>query len=233
MQKATLDFLKKLKRNNNRDWFGDHRAEYDAALADLHETVDQIIVATARFDSSIKKSLKAKDCVFRIYRDVRFSKEKSPYKPHFGALIGPEGRKGMLRAGYYFHVEPGGRSMLGDVLARFAVAAGGGLHQPPGPTIQKIREAISRNGQAMRKIIEEKKFRDTFGELDGESLKSAPRGFSADHPEIELLRLKSFTAIQKVPDEVMLDPKLPDRAATVFRVLFPLNVFLDRAVLAK
>lgn len=217
LSKATFQFLADLKKNNTRDWFNDNKKRYEEAKAAFETFIDALIEKIAAFDPAIGHH-KAKDCVFRIYRDVRFSKDKSPYKTHFGAHVTSAKSKSEIhtRAGYYIHVEPG------------ATMLAGGAYLPEAGWLKKIRQEIDYNGAELRKIMEGKDFKTYFGEIEGEKLKTTPKGYSADHPEIELLKQKSFLATHKVDDKQALAPDFPDHSTRVFKALFPFDQFLNR-----
>ncbi|MEQ9366032.1 MAG: DUF2461 domain-containing protein [Leptospirales bacterium] len=217
MNRAALEFFKQLKSNNTREWFHAHRPEYEAALADFTGHVATLIQGARKISSELGP-LTPKDAIFRIYRDVRFAKDKTPYKPHFGAFIAPGGRKGN-RAGYYVHVEPGGESMIA-----------GGIYMPPGPELLKIRTAIAANSAPLRKILKAAKFKRSFGDFAGERLKTIPRGFSKDHPDQDLLKLKSFIVSRKLTDAQMLKNDLAKTTLADFKLLAPLNAYLNEAL---
>ncbi|MBX7057918.1 MAG: DUF2461 domain-containing protein [Leptospirales bacterium] len=215
MEKATLKFLEDLKKNNQREWFQAHRPAYEAALADFTKFLIQLIREIGRFDPAVAK-VEAPDCIFRIYRDVRFARDKQPYKTHFGAYLAPGGRKSE-HAAYYVHLEPGS-SMLA-----------GGRWMPPADQLRAIREAVARDPKAFTKIIRAAPFKKAFGDLDGEQLKRIPQGFAADHPAAELLKFKSYVAIHRVSNAKILASDLNSYAASVFKTLKPLNDFLNKA----
>ncbi len=218
MQTDTLTFLSQLREHNDRDWFQAHRKDYEAAAADFREFAARLITEVSRFDESVK-TLTPKDVVFRINRDVRFSKDKSPYKTHFGAFLAPEGRTSGY-AGYYFHLEPGGNSMIA-----------GGLHVPPTPALSKIRAAIDENPEALAKIIGAAAFRKRFTAFEGaERLKTVPRGYAKDHPAAELLRLKSFTVRQNVEDSDIIKSGFLKQAVKDFRIIQPFIDFINTAL---
>lgn len=218
MHDDTLKFLEQLRKHNDRDWFQNHRKDYEAAAADFREFTARLIAEIGGFDASVKR-LTPKDAVFRINRDVRFSKDKSPYKTHFGAFLAPEGRTSGY-AGYYFHLEPGGKSMIA-----------GGLHVPPTPALAKIREAIDEKPAALPKIIQAAAFRKKFTAFAGaESLKTVPRGYAKDHPAADLLRLKSFTVRQNVEDGDIMKSGFLKQAVKDFRILQPFIDFINTAL---
>ncbi len=216
----TLNFLKKLKKNNNRDWLQANKAEFELAKADFAEAVGDLIGRIAKFDSRVG-GLLPESCVFRIYRDIRFSKDKSPYKPNFGAYISPGGRKSSA-PGYYFHLEPG-KSFLAA-----------GKHNPDSRELLLIRKAIAGNADKFLKLVEGPGFRKCFGEVRGEMLKSMPRGFPKDHKAAEYLKLKSVMAIVELPDDKFVTSReFPTYVASTFKAAKPLVDFLLNALSSK
>ena len=216
LAKETLDFLKKLDKNNNRDWFNAHKDSFIRANDNVIAVTGDLISRVGKFDAEIA-GLDPKSCVFRIYRDVRFSKDKSPYKTNLGAFMAPGGRKTMA-PGYYFHVQPG----------MFFAAAG--KHMPDAAELLKIRSYIAANAKEFLKIVESKKFRDRFGELDGDRLSKPPKGFIADHPAIEYLKLKSFTVSEEFGEKEAVGKDYPKLLADSFKAAYPLVTFLRRAL---
>jgi uncharacterized protein (TIGR02453 family) len=217
LHKSTIDFLKKLKKNNNRDWFSKNKKLYEDARYDFEVFVFDLIQKIAEYDESIS-GLEPKDCMFRIYKDVRFSKDKLPYKTNFGASINKGGRK-MPTAGYYVHIDP----------AEYFL--GSGLYLPMPDKLLEVRTKISNDLKGFRKIIEQKDFKKYYGKLwSGDSLKTAPKGFDKDHPAAEYLKLKSFIAGHTVKEEKALSKNFGDYAAKVFRAVKPLNDFLNNAI---
>ena len=209
--KPTLKFLTALKRNNNRTWFKAHRAEYEAASLAFEGFVGALIDELRPTEGL--GGLTAKDCIFRIYRDIRFSKDKTPYKTHMGAYIAPGGRK-LMKMGYYVQVSPGD-SMIA-----------GGLHEPEPKQLDKFRQTVARDATPFRKIIGAKTFRDYFGEIGGEKLKTAPRGYPKDHPEIDLLRMKQITAHHPMPDDELLSKDVVKKTVAGFRMMKPFLSYL-------
>jgi uncharacterized protein (TIGR02453 family) len=217
IEKSTFRFLELLKENNNREWFHANKPLFNAARNNFTSFIDALLPEIAVFDPGIN-NLEGKDCVFRIYRDTRFSKDKKPYKSNLGAHILPGGRKTEhARAGYYIHIEPGGCFLAG------------GAYLPPGPWIKAIRQEIDYNANDLKKILDGKKFKEYFGEIEGEKLKTAPRDYPMDHPEIELLRHKSLLAVHKMDDELVLSTQFLDHCTKVFKVLQPFDDFLNRS----
>jgi uncharacterized protein (TIGR02453 family) len=215
IKKSTLDFLNGLKHNNYREWFQANQAEYKDAKSNVESFVQDLLNEIVTFDP-ILKGLEVKNCFFRINRDIRFSNDKSPYKTNFGAFIVKGGKKnGDKFAGYYFHLEPGG-SMIA-----------GGAYVPPSPWLNAIREKISEETDEFLSIINDKNFKKYFGTIEGERLKTAPKGYPSDHPHIELLKLKSFLAMKEVPDTMVLAPDYFTYVVEGFRTMKPLNDFLS------
>lgn len=218
LSKETLKFLYDLRKNNDRDWFNQNKSRYKKVRQEFVKFVDELIQAVSEFDPAIGHQT-AKNCVFRIYRDVRFSNDKSPYKTNFGAHITGASDKSELhsKAGYYIHIEPG-KSFLA-----------GGAYQPTGKWMKAIRQEIDENADGLKKIIHSKSFKNTFGEMEGEKLKTSPRDYSIDHPEIELLRYKSFLATHSLADEKVLSSDFLSYCKHVFKVLYPFDQFLNEA----
>lgn len=214
LTKETINFLKQLERNNDRDWFNANKGGFQRANDNVIALTGDLIGRIAKFDPSIV-GIDPKACVFRIYRDIRFSKDKSPYKTNLGAFIAPGGRKTMS-PGYYFHIQP----------AMFFAAAG--KHMPDAGELLKIRKAIVANTKEFLSIVEGKKFRSRFGEMDADRLSKPPKGFDADHPAIEYLKLKSFTVSEEFTGKDALSPDYPKMLAESFKAAYPLVEFLRR-----
>ncbi len=219
LQSATIKFLKDLKKNNNKEWFDANRKVYESAKQDFENLVQTVIGIYCKKDDELA-SLKAKDCMFRINRDIRFSKDKSPYKTNFGASINKGGRKSIL-AGYYFHCEPS-ESFVG-----------GGLWMPMPDDLKKVRQEIDYCFDEFTKIINNKKFKVVYGELHkGEdiSLSRPPKGYEDSNPAIEFIKLKSFIAMQKLNEADLTDSSLAKKIATAFDALQPMVKFINRAL---
>jgi len=217
LTKETLDFLKKLAKNNNREWFPANKKAFDAAQDNMTAFAGYLIGEIGKFDDAVA-GLDPKACVFRIYRDVRFSKDKSPYKINLGAYISPGGRKSM-QPGYYFHLQPG------------ASFIAGGKHIPDGPETLKIRSAIANDTAEFLKIVNKKSYSDAFGRMFGDSLKSAPKGFDPEHKAIEYLKLKEFMAYTELHDDKFLtSTEFPKHLVKLMKEMFPLIAFLRKAL---
>lgn len=216
ISKNTMQFLKDLAKNNDRDWFAKNKGRYEDSKAEFESFVGDVIKQIAKFDPAIG-NLDAKKAVFRIYRDTRFSKDKSPYKPNFGASLSPTPSKIHDRAGYYIHLEPG-KSFLA-----------GGAYEPATGWINKIRQEIDYNTKDFKKIINAAAFKKNFGELQGEKLKTAPKGFPKDHPELSLLQYKSFLMMHNCDDKLVMSDGYLKHVADVYKSMKPLNDFLNIA----
>jgi uncharacterized protein (TIGR02453 family) len=216
IEKSTIEFLSKLSKNNTRDWFEKNRPMYEAAKSNFKEFIDGVLISTAKFDPSIK-NLESKNCIFRINRDVRFSKNKAPYKDNFGASISPGGKKS-FSAGYYIQIQPG------------ASFIAGGMWQPPTPEINAIRQEIDYNAAEFKKIIASKEFKKYFGALSGEDkLKTVPKGYDKTHPEIELLKHRSYIVVHNLKDSEVLSKNFTKHCNSVMKAMLPLNIFLRKA----
>ena len=215
-QNNILLFLKKLKKNNNREWFNANKDQYEEVKAAFQELINNLIAEISKFDPSIGH-LESKNCIFRIYRDVRFSPNKAPYKTNLGAHI-TLADKTTERAGYYLQIEPGNSFI------------GGGAYHPSPQWIKAIREAIDYNGEELIKIVESSLFKKYFGSINGEKLTRNPKGFTIEHPNIELLKFKSLTAIHSLEDDKISSPDLIKYTGKVFKTLMPFNNYLNHAL---
>lgn len=217
LQIKTLEFLKSLSQNNDKTWFDAHRNEYAQAKNDFELFVSRVLEGLADIDSSLTE-VKAKDCIFRIFRDVRFSKDKTPYKTHFGAYLSRGGRK-FSGAGYYLHIEADGKSI-----------GGGGLWMPESALLKKVRQEIDYNFEAFQSIIQAHSFKKYFPAFEGEKLKSLPQGYTADNPAIEYLKLKNFATVSHLPDQTLTSEKCLHTYLEIFSTLKPLVDFLNKAL---
>lgn len=218
LSNKTFLFLKDLKKHNNRDWFNINKPRYEEANNEFKEFVGKLICEVAKFDKTVA-NLEAKDCMFRIYRDVRFSKDKSPYKTHFGAHLVAGGKKGdMMCAGYYMHLSPGECFLAG------------GAHMPPSEWLNAIRKEIHYNAKELKKIISAKDFKKYFGKITGEKLSSVPRGYDKTHPEIELLKHKSYLAVHNTNEKQVTSKQFLFHCAKVFKAMQPFDKFLNQAM---
>ena len=219
LQVATINFLKELKKNNTKPWFDANRKRYETAKKDFEAFIQKIIDKHAKKDATIKE-LKAKDCMFRINRDIRFSKDKSPYKTNMGASINRGGKKSVF-GGYYFHAEPG-ESFVG-----------GGIWMPMPPDLKKLRQEVDYNLDEFLKIIRSRKFKSVYGDLyKGEdvSLSKVPQGFERDNPAADYLKLKCFIAMKKLTEKDLSSKTLEKQVLEAFTALQPLVNFLNKAL---
>jgi uncharacterized protein (TIGR02453 family) len=214
---ATLDFIKQVSKNNNREWFAEHKADYEAARADVLAFIELLIPVLASIDTAFPKDTQAKSCLLRIYRDVRFSKDKSPYKTNFGVFFAVHGKTG-AEPGYYINLEPGN--------CFFAA----GYWMPDAASLKNIREEIDYNSDEFLKIIEAERFKNLFEISKEDTLKNAPKGYPLDHPLIDLLKLKSFNGILRLPDQAFIKPTIVDKLKTAFESIYPFILFLRTAV---
>lgn len=215
MDRTTLQFLKGLKAHNDKAWIDANRKSYEAARQDFEAFVSSLIKELGKMDPALE-GLQAKQCIFRLNRDIRFSKDKAPYKTHFGAAFSRGGRKGS-DAGYYIHLEPG------------ASFAGGGMWMPDAEQLRKIRQEIDYNFADFNRIIHAKRFKDTFSEIDGEQLVRPPKGYDEANPAIEYLKLKSFTVGVPLTDKDIEAANLVKSAIAIFKTMQPFIDFMNTA----
>lgn len=219
LQPTTVQFLKNLKRNNKKEWFDANRGKYENAKQDVEDLSSSIIKNLSRIDDSIAH-LQAKDCMFRINRDVRFSKDKSPYKTNMGVYFSKGGKKG-IQGGYYFHLEPGNSFVAG------------GLWMPMAPELKKVRQELDYSFDEFSKIIKSRKFKSVFGDLDRSqeyALSRPPKGYDDSNAAIEYLKLKSYIAITKISDADLTSKDLVKKVVSHFESLKPLIGFFNRAI---
>lgn len=219
LQQSTLNYIKSLTINNNKPWFDENRSLFETAKNDFENLVKDIISSFGIIDPDIAP-LEAKNCVFRQYRDVRFSKDKTPYKQHMGASFDRGGKKSGF-AGYYLHIEPGNKSI-----------AGGGIWMPEADALKKIRQEIDYGWGEFFEIINEPSFKKVFGELEqGEfKLSREPKGYDKENPAIEYLKLKSLVAIQPLTDADLTSKDLLKKILAAFTALMPLIKFINRSL---
>lgn len=213
----TFDFLKKLTKNNNREWFTENKSLYTEAQANVISFLDELIREMAGFDEELSK-LDGKKSLFRIYRDTRFSKDKIPYKTNFGASLGMG--KGSQKGGYYLHIEPG-KSFIA-----------GGIYMPESTVLKEVRNEISLYGEDFLKIINNKDFKKYFPKLDQEDqLKKVPQGFEKEDPMGDYLKLKNFIVVYNLKDEEVLDKNAAKNITKIFELIKPFNDFLNTPLL--
>lgn len=214
LQDKVIPFLTSLKENNNKDWFAENKADYQLALDDFKKFIDLLISKISHTDKALS-GLTSKDCVYRIYRDVRFAKDKTPYKTHFGAHIAAGGRKSK-GAGFYVHIEPGGNSITG-----------GGIYMPEPASLKALRNEFHQVPEELIEILENPGFKKFYPGLWDNKLKLAPKGFPKDFEHIELLKHKSFVATTNLSDTLLDDEKLLVHLEQAHKQLYPLNRLLN------
>lgn len=213
----TFGFLTAIKANNDREWFQAHRDQYDHAWQNMKDFTARLIDGLAQWDRYISVDIPVSKCVFRIYRDTRFSKDKTPYKTWLGAGISTAGRK-LNGPEYYIHIQPGNS---------FAAA---GYWRPEKEHLAAIRQEIDYNGARLHDILHESPF-NPYCELDmKDTLKRPPAGFSEDHPYIDWLKLKSFTALVSFADDELQRPDGVEQVLTAYRRMYDFKLFLHEAL---
>jgi hypothetical protein len=215
---ATFDFLEELHFNNNRDWFHLNKTRHDNARTNVLEFTNSLILKLSKIDPSISADLDSKNCVMRIYRDIRFSKDKTPYKTNFGVGFSENG-KNFKGPGYYLQIHPE-ESLIA-----------GGYWMPEGEHLKAIRQEIDYNGIDFHKIVDNKEFIKYFGSLDEDyKLKTAPKGYQPHHPYIEYLKLKSFTFSHPLTKSELIGSGAVDNVCDGFARLYPFISFLRNSV---
>lgn len=211
-----LHFLSELKENNNKEWFDLNRNRYEESRKKVLFLTEMIIHEIAKFDSEIGNQ-DPKNCVFRIFRDVRFATDKTPYKTNMGSYIAPGGRKS-IHAGYYIHIEPGGSFV------------GGGSYCPPPDALKAIRTEIFDHPEEFNQLITTKSFHKVYPEMYDDKLKTAPKGFPKDFPAIDLLKYKSFAFTSRIDDSTVTSDAYVATIVEAVKELYPVNRFLNAAL---
>ena len=213
-----INFLKELNENNNREWFAQNKSRYEKVKSKFEEISRLLISEISIFDNDIK-NVDVKDCVFRIYRDIRFSTDKTPYKTHFGVYIASAGGRKSQRGGYYLHLDPAGSFI--------AV----GVWCPPPNILKALRQSICDNIDELNEIRNEVGFNTYFKTFfEEDKLKNVPAGFPRDFPDAELLKLKHYMVDHKLNDDILNAPNLVSRLGEIARAGYPLNKFLNYTV---
>ncbi|MDR3184414.1 MAG: DUF2461 domain-containing protein [Prevotellaceae bacterium] len=218
VEKFTLQFLTQLRKNNYREWFHAHKAEYDKAKLNVLGVTASLLQEIHKFDTTIGLPDPRK-CLFRIARDTRFSADKSPYKPNFGAIINPEGNTRCELSGYYLHIEPGN------------CFVSCGIYMPSPNILKAIRIKIDEEWDAFSAILKKKAFRDAFSTLvhDEDALSRVPAGFDKNAPAAEFLKLKRFYVMAGLSNKEVTGSDFVKRAVALYRLMLPLNTFLNEA----
>lgn len=200
--KASLDFFKKLHKNNNREWFTENKPEFKAIEAEIKSVYSEINDRLNAYDEIDKMK------IFRVYRDVRFSKDKTPYKTHFGGSF--HRKKPELRGGYYLHIAPNNESFIAT-----------GFWEPQKEDLLRIRKEFEMDADEMRKIMSNKKFKDTWGDIVGDEVKTAPKGFNKEDKNIDLIKKKQFIFTKKFTDKEILAPDFLNTVDDAFKTIRP------------
>lgn len=214
ISKSNLDFLKKLGKNNNRDWFQANKELYTQSHENAIGFADAVLTELQKHDNIETPS--GKKSLFRIYKDTRFSKDKTPYKTHWGCHFKRATKQ--LRGGFYVHIEPGNSFV------------GGGFWAPNPDDLKRIRVELAADADEFRKIISSKKFKDTFGELKGDKVKTAPKGFSKDHENIDLLRYKQYVISKPFSDKEILSDDFYKKVNDVFTAMRPFFNYMSEVL---
>ncbi len=218
--KEVLDFLKELRLNNNREWFGDHKQEYEIAKKEFVNVCQTLIVKIGEFDKDIL-NVKPQECVFRIFRDIRFSPDKTPYKNHFGTYIAFPGGRKSPRGGYYLHIDPVEGCFFGA-----------GIWSPEPPVLKALRQGIYDNYDEFEEIISREDFRINYDNsfYNEEKLKTLPKGFPADFANPEILKLKHYFVSHDLKEDDITDIHFTNHLADLAKAAYPLNRFLNYLV---
>lgn len=211
-----FQFLKDLSANNNREWFNEHKEDYLTAQKEFEKLLTVIIERISLFDPSVK-GIQAKDCTYRIYRDTRFSSDKTPYKNHFGGYINSKGKKSE-HSGYYVHLQLGNCMLAGGSLC------------PPANILKALRQAVYDNVEEYISIVEDPAFKQYFPVVGENWLKTAPKGFPKDFEYLNYLKCKEYTCTCIVPDEFFLAGDVLDRTSDVFLQLKRFNDFVNYTI---
>jgi uncharacterized protein (TIGR02453 family) len=213
-----LKFLKDIKKNNDRAWFEKNKPRYLGVKQDFENFVGELLKEFTKFDAGLA-GLDHKKLTFRIYRDVRFSKDKSPYKTNMGAGFSPNGKL-VQEPGYYIHLEPGNKSFVA-----------GGIYMPDAANLSKVRQEIDYSADKLKKIVNAKSFKKSFAGFDEfDKLKTMPKGYPKDHPQIEMLKLKSFILSHNFTDREVTDAKFIRNIVSHAKAIKPLNDFIKEAI---
>ena len=214
--KELLQFLAELSENNNKEWFETNRNRYQDLRNSFTTTMENLHPLLMKFDKDLE-TVNPKGTMFRINRDIRFSKDKSPYKNNFGSYFALGGSQSEL-AGYYIHIQPKN------------CFVGGGIYMPQPNVLKKIRQEIDYNSEEFLEIINETNFQKYFGTIQGEKLKNTPKDYEKTHPMSEYLKLKGFFVVANFTDEQICNNDFVEQMAVRFETMYPLNVFLNKAV---
>ena len=222
LSENSLQFLEDLRANNNRDWFLANKTRYEVYKEDYHQLIGAFLNVLKPLDASLEL-LEIKNCTFRINRDIRFSKDKSPYKRHMGIWMNTNS-SGVNAPGYYIHIEKG------------ASFVAGGLYSPEASDLKKIRKEIAFFYEDLKEITNDanfKKYFEGFDRTESNALKNAPKDYEKDHPAIEFLKLKNFTVSRKIADKDLFDKDFVNKTAKTLIAIKPLIAFLNRGLTSE
>lgn len=211
----TFTFLGDLSQNNHREWFQENKSHYEAAHQEMIRFAEDLLMEMGQHDHLVEMT--GKKSLFRIYRDVRFSKNKVPYKTHWAGQM--KRATEALRGGYYYHLAPGNQSFLA-----------GGFWAPDKDDLKRIRQEIEADDQPLRDIIADDRFVELFGELQGDELKTAPKGFNKEHPAIDLIRKKQFIVTRKFTDEEAMADDFIQEVVATFRGMRPFFDYMSEVL---
>jgi uncharacterized protein (TIGR02453 family) len=213
-----LDFINDLVANNNREWLTDNKERYNATRSFFEKLSTELIREIVKFDPDIM-NVEAKDCIFRVHRDIRFSLDKTPYKNHYGVFIAAAGGRKSVRGGYYLHLEPN-NSFIAT-----------GVWCPPPPLLKALRESVYENSEELTDLLSQQEFKKWYnGFYDNDKLKKVPRGFPQDFEHAELLKLKHYMVEYKLPESLLNSEHFIPEIANAYRAAYPLNRFLNYTV---
>jgi uncharacterized protein (TIGR02453 family) len=221
IDKSTLLFLKQLQKNNYREWFHEHKPEYDAARQNILDNTAELLQEIHKFDHTIALT-EPRKCLYRIARDTRFAADKTPYKSNFGIIMNPDGSTRSIRSGYYLNIEPG----------NCFVSCGMYMLSPD--ILKTVRIYIDERWDALAAILQKKTFRDTFGSLvrDDDALSRVPTSFDKNSPAADVLKLKRFYIWVSIrPNEAILSKDFLKKITAYYRLMQPLNTFLNEAIM--
>lgn len=217
LKHSTFHFLRELAENNNREWFAKNKHLYEEAKLDIFALITPLIKELSAIDPQFSADTEPKKCLLRIYRDIRFSPNKAPYKKNYGIAFDVKGY-GPTTPSYYIHLEPGNCFF------------GAGFWMPESAVVKKIREEMDYSGEEFLDIVNAKSYQDIFSLSKEDTLKKAPKGYEIDHPMIEYLKLKSFISVYPLKESDFYKKDIVDKLVTAFTNIQPFILFLRKAL---
>lgn len=212
----SFEFLRNLSQNNNREWYHANKSIYNDAKLEFEHITEILLHEVSEFDNDLA-GLTPKDCIFRIFRDVRFSTNKLPYKTNFGTFLTRGGKKAGF-AGYYLHIEPDNSFIAG------------GIYMPPSAVLKEIRNDIFEHIEEFKEIIHTPQLSDNFKPMSGDKLKNPPRGFPKEFPDVDLLKFKSYGFSKMKTDKELMEDGILEEIVNSFKLLYPFIRFLNEAI---